>query len=142
MTVLTKNGTNTVCRTIVDGFTQQCERTHATIGAVAEEDSNVRCVDDVASKELPWSAVRHATEEEVKYLRDVGVYEKVDERTAFAEHGVTPVDTEWIDTDEPDLYAGTLPLEGLKRKILIGANHWQLLVFLRACESACALCCT
>ena len=36
--------------------------------------------DDI--KELPWHAVRKARELELKYLRDLGVYEKVDEKEA------------------------------------------------------------
>ena len=67
-------------------------------------------------------------------MRDLRVFEKVDEREAFAQYEVTPVDTKLIDTskvfeekslqirsrtvarefksgDRPDLYAGTSPLE-------------------------------
>ena len=32
----------------------------------------------------------------MKYLCDLGVYEKVDERAGIAQ--ITPVDTKWIDT--------------------------------------------
>ena len=84
----------------------------------------------------------------LKYLRDLGVYEKVDEKEAVEKYGVTPVDTKWVDTDKafeeepmqirsrmcarefksddrPDLYAGTplSPLEELKAIISITANH-------------------
>ena len=52
-----------------------------------EEEHDVICIDDVTSMELPWHAVRRGREQELKYLRDFGVYEKVDERE------VTPVDT-------------------------------------------------
>ena len=38
-------------------------------------------------------------EQELKYLRDLGVYEKIDEREAIAKYQVTSVDTEWIDTN-------------------------------------------
>ena len=37
---------------------------------------------------------------ELKYLRDLGVYEKVDEKEAVAKCGITPVDTKWVDTDK------------------------------------------
>ena len=60
------------------------------------------------------------------------MYEKVDEKEAVEKHGITPVDTMWVDTDKasegepmqirsrmcarefksddrPDLYAGTPP---------------------------------
>ena len=33
-----------------------------------------------------------------KYLRERGMYEKVDERDALSRYQVTPVDTKWIDT--------------------------------------------
>ena len=62
-------------RTIADRFTRQCERTDETWGAMAKEDSNVRCVDDITGKELPWTAVRRAREEELKFLRDLCVRE-------------------------------------------------------------------
>ena len=78
-----------------------------------------------------------------KYLRDLGVYEKIDVNEAVAQHKITPVDTKWFDTDKafeeepmqirsrivvrefksddrPDLYAGIPPLEALKA---IAASH-------------------
>ena len=90
--------------------------------------------------------MRKARELELKYLRDLGVYEKVDDKEAVAKYGITPVDTKWVDTDKafegepmqirsrmcarefksdgrPDLYAGTPPLEALKAIISIAANH-------------------
>ena len=36
----------------------------------------------------------------LKYLRDFGVYEKVDEKEAVEKYGITPVDTKWVDTDK------------------------------------------
>ena len=42
---------------------------------VEEEEQDVICFDDITSKELPWHAVRKARELELKYLRDLGVYE-------------------------------------------------------------------
>ena len=41
-----------------------------------------------------------ARELELKCLRDLGVYEKVDQKEAAAKYGITPVDTEWVDTDK------------------------------------------
>ena len=90
--------------------------------------------------------MRKARELELKYLRDLGVYEKVDEKEAREKYGITPIDTKWIDTDKafegepmqirsrncarefksddrPDLYAGTPPLEALKVVMSIAANH-------------------
>ena len=34
------------------------------------------------------------------YLRELGVFEKVDERAAVVKYNVTPVDTKWVDTDK------------------------------------------
>ena len=53
----------------------------------------------ITGKELPWSEVRQAREQELKYLRDSGLYENVDEREANARYQVTPVDAKWIDTN-------------------------------------------
>ena len=54
----------------------------------------------ITGKELPWQAVKQAREKELKYLRELGVFEKVDERTAVAKCNVAPVDTKWVDTDK------------------------------------------
>ena len=43
---------------------------------VVEEGQDVKCFDDITCKELPWHAVRKARELELKYLCDLGVYEK------------------------------------------------------------------
>ena len=79
-------------------------------------------------------------------MRDLGVYEQVDEREAIAKYQLTPIDTQWIDTDKasqgepmqmrsriiarefknedrPDVCAGTPPLEALKCIISIAASH-------------------
>ena len=90
--------------------------------------------------------MKQAREQELKYLRELGVYGKVDERADVAKYCVTPIDTKWVDTDEafegkpmqirsrivarefnsgdrPDLYAGTPPLEALKAIIFTVASH-------------------
>ena len=132
-------------RSIMRGLIKRNYEKHAML-AEMEEDQDTVCFDDVTGKELPWSEVRKARELELKYLRDLGVYEKVDEREAIEKYGVNPIDTKWIDTDKafegepmqirsrkcarefksddrPDLYAGTPPLEALKAIISIAANH-------------------
>ena len=120
---------------------------HTMVADVGEEqEPDVICFDDITGKELPWHAVREARELELKYPRDLGVYEKVDEKEAVEKYGISPVDTKWVDTDKafegepmqirsrmcarefksddrPDLYAGTPPLEALKAIISIAANH-------------------
>ena len=60
---------------------------------VGQEDQSVLCIDKVTGKELPWHEVRQAPERELKNLRDIGMFEKVDEREAMAQCQVTPVDT-------------------------------------------------
>ena len=90
--------------------------------------------------------MKEAREKELKYLRELGVYEKVDKRAAVTKYNVTPVDTKWVDIDtafegepmpfrsrnvarefksgdRPDLYAGTPSLEALKTIISIAASH-------------------
>ena len=44
--------------------------------------------------------MRQAREQELKCLRDLGVFEKVDEREARVQYQVTPVDTKLIDTSK------------------------------------------
>ena len=65
-----------------------------------EQEQDVICFDDITGKELLWHAVREARKFELKYLRDLGVYEQVDEKEAVEKYGITPVDTKWVDTDE------------------------------------------
>ena len=106
-------------------------------------EQHVIFIDDVT-----WHEVRRAREQELKYLRDLGVYEEVDEREAIAHYQVTPVDTKWIDTnkafeEEPmqdpttnrrkrihmrrqaRCVCGDFPLEALKAFVSIAANHKQ-----------------
>ena len=69
------------------------------LAEAGEEDECTKCLHDITGKELPQQAVKQAREQELKYLRELGVYEKVDERTAVTKYKVTPVDTNWVDTD-------------------------------------------
>ena len=118
----------------------------AMLAEAGEEHEFIKCFDDITGKELLWQAVKEAREKELKYLREFGVFEKVDERAAVAKYSVTPFDTKWVDTDKafegepmqirsrivarefksedrPDLYAGTPPLEALKPITSIAASH-------------------
>ena len=141
-----------LCKSIVKGLARRNYEEHtmlADMEETQEREQDVICFDDITGKELPWHAVRKARELELKYLRDLGVYEKVDEKEAVEKYGVTPIDTKWIDTDKafegesmqirsrlcarefksddrPDLYAGTPPLEALKAIISIAANHKEI----------------
>ena len=68
----------------------------------------------------------------------IGVYDKGDEQTAIAKHGVSPIGTKWIDTDkafegEPTtkrrgqaiVARSDFPWKGLKATLSIAANHWR-----------------
>ena len=90
-----------LCRSIIKGLARRNYERRAMLADVEEEqEQDVICFDDVTGKELPWHAVRKARELELKYLRDFGVHEKVDEKEAVEKYGVTPVDTKWVDTDK------------------------------------------
>ena len=52
-------------------------------------DEFIKCFDDVTGKELPWQAVKEAREKELKYLCELDVYEKVDERALVAKYNVS-----------------------------------------------------
>ena len=81
------------CKPIIQGLARRNREKRVILAEIEEEEQNVMCIDDVTGNELPWHAVRKAREQQLKYLRDFGVYEKVDEREASAQYQVTPVDT-------------------------------------------------
>ena len=142
----------------LEGLARRNRERHAMLADVEEEqEQDIICFDDITGKEPPWHAVRKAREQELKYLRDLGVYGKVDEKEAVAKYGITPVDTKWVDTDKafeeepmqirsricarefkcddrPDLYAGTPPLEALKATISNAVNHKEIF---QSCTSTC-----
>ena len=68
-----------LCKSIINGLARRNRERHAMLADVEQEqEQDVICFDDITGKELPWHAVRRARELELKYLRDLGVYEKVD----------------------------------------------------------------
>ena len=69
----------------------------AMLAEAVEESEFIKCFDDIIGKELPWpwQAMKEARAKELKYLRELDVYEMVDTRTAVAKYNVTPVDTKW-----------------------------------------------
>ena len=72
-----------LCRSIIKGLARRNHERHTMLADVEEEqEQDVICFDDITGKELPWHAVRKARELELKYLCDLGVYEKVDEKEA------------------------------------------------------------
>ena len=90
-----------LCKSILKGLAKRSREKHAMLADVEEgQEQGVICIDDITGKEPPWHAVRKAREQELKYLRDLGVYEKVDEKEAVAKYGITSVETKWIDTDK------------------------------------------
>ena len=127
-----------LCRLIIKGLARRNHERHTMLADVEkEQEQDVICFDYITGKELPWHEVRKARKLELKYLRDLGVYEKIDEREAVERYGITPIDTKWIDTDKafegepmqirsrivarefksndrPDLYAGTPPVRGIE----------------------------
>ena len=133
-------GEERLCRSILKGLARRNHEKHTLLADVEEkqeQEQDVVCIDDVTGKELPRHAVRKARELELKYLRDLGVYEKIVEKEAVEKYGVTPIDTKWIDTDKafewepmqirsricarefksddrPDLYAGTPSIGGIE----------------------------
>ena len=48
----------------------------AMLAEAGEQDEFTKCFDDITGKELPWQAVKQARGKEVKYLRELGVYER------------------------------------------------------------------
>ena len=50
---------------------------HDMLATAEKGHRRVHCVHDITGKSLPWSAIRQAWEEELKYLRDLGIYEKL-----------------------------------------------------------------
>ena len=56
---------------------EECKKHEKTvmIAGVSDEDKFVKCLDDITGRELPWQAVKQAREKELKYLRELGVYE-------------------------------------------------------------------
>ena len=68
-----------LCKSIVKGFARRNREKHATLAGVEEKKQDVICFDDITGKELLWHAVRKARDLELKYLRDLDVYDEIDE---------------------------------------------------------------
>ena len=85
---------------IMKGVARRNLERHAMLAEMEEEYQDVVCVDDITGKELPWHAVCKARAQELKFLLELRVHEKVDEREAIAQYQLTPVDTKKIDTEK------------------------------------------
>ena len=88
------------CKSSIKRLARRHREEHAILAEVGEVDQRFLCFDDATSKDLLWHEVRQSRDQQLKYLRDLGVYEQVDEREAIAQYQVTPVDTQWIDTNK------------------------------------------
>ena len=65
-----------MCKSITRGLVKRNHEKHTMLAEVEEEqEQDVICFDDITGKELPWHAVRKAQELELKYPRDLGVYD-------------------------------------------------------------------
>ena len=94
-------GEERLCKSIIRGLVKRDHEKRAMLaGAGENKEQDVTCFDDITGKDLPWHAVREARELELKYLRDLGVYENAGEKGAVEKYGTTPVDTKWVDTDK------------------------------------------
>ena len=118
----------------------------AMLAGARDKDSFIKGFEGITGKEVPWQTVKQTRGQGLKYLRELGVYDKVGEHAAVAKYDVTPIDTKWVDIDEtfegepmqirsrivarefhsedrPDLYGGTSSLEALKAIISIVESH-------------------
>ena len=83
-----------LCKSIMRGFARRNREKHAILAEFGEEDQRASCIDDVSpAKALPQLAVRRYHEQELKCLREFGVYDNADDREAIAHYQDTPVDT-------------------------------------------------
>ena len=57
-------------------FRKSDRERHALLATAEGENRRAQRIDDITGKELLWSAVRQAREQELRYLRDLGVCEK------------------------------------------------------------------
>ena len=89
-----------LCKSIMKGFARRNRERHAMLAEMDEENQDVACVDDITGKEFPCHAVPKARAQELEFLRDFRVHEKVEEREAIAQYQLTSIDTKWIDTDK------------------------------------------
>ena len=79
---------------IVKGFARHHREGHSLLATAERENQRVH----ITGRALQWTECRQAREQEPEHPRDLGVYEKVNEREAIAKYQVSPVDTKWIDT--------------------------------------------
>ena len=89
-----------LCNSILKGLARRKREKHAMLADVEERrEQDIKCIDDITGKELPWHAVRKARELELKYLRDLGCMKESMRRRLWQNTGSLQW-TKWIDTDK------------------------------------------
>ena len=99
----------------------------------------MKAYDDVTGQELRPELMIKARRDEIKYFKDMGVYEKVNTQECWEATGTAPIATRWVDINKgdtaspnyrsrlvakefntgpcPELYAATPPSECLRLMI-------------------------
>ena len=57
-----------LCKSFIKGLASHSRERRAIWAAVGEDDQRVQCIDDITGKELPWSQVRQAPEQDLTYF--------------------------------------------------------------------------
>jgi len=114
----------------------------------ADEAEGLVAWDDVSGQQLDAKLMVAARKEEIKYFREMGVYEKVDVSESWKETGKAPIAVRWVDINKgdskspkyrsrlvakefntgvrPELYAATPPSECLRLMLsLLASNRKQ-----------------
>ena len=80
------------CKSIIRGLVKRNHEKHTMLADVGEEQEQHASMTSRARSCRGMQCVKHGNLE-LKYLRDLGVYEKADEKEAVEKHGITSVDT-------------------------------------------------
>ena len=123
----------------------------------------MRCCDDIAGQVILWCVACQDREQKLGRFLHLGVYEKIDERSALEKFIVAQVDTKWIATNKPfeeelvllrsrlvarefvggtgpEMYAGT-PMEAWQDALSIPANHKRTILNCAHRRVSCSLSC-
>ena len=72
--------------------------------ALHEPDATgMTAVDDVGGQELDPSMMNRARRDEIRYFKEMGVYEKVDISESWAATGKAPIAVRWVDINKGDI---------------------------------------
>lgn len=89
---------------------EQLKEKYRTVGEEYECENEVAW-DDVFGATLDPSEVRRAREEEIKYVRNMELYEKVAIEQCYAKIGKAPISRRWIDINKEDQTNPTIGLD-------------------------------